>query len=235
MIFYLLVFQILNVNIFVDCILGGSEIEIEQAPYQVNYGDVCGGVLIHKGWAITTAHCGTENFIRVGNKNRLRARSIRITKHIVHPLFGKKHEFDHDIQLLKLRRSLKWDKKFQPITISVGGCDKHVSITGWGYPKEKGNYLTNLQRVNLKLVSFEKCQRVKKKWYHYTLTNTMFCAGVGKSKDACQGDSGGAAVCDGSLAGISSFGYGCGRGIPGVYTNLTDASVRRWIQHYTGV
>ncbi|KAI5640016.1 trypsin domain-containing protein [Phthorimaea operculella] len=235
MIVYLSVLHILVINIGVECILGGNEIEIEEAPYQVNYGDVCGGVLIHKRWAITTAHCGTENFIRVGDKNRLRARRIRIIKNIVHPLFGKRHEFDYDIQLLQLRRGLKWDYKFHPINISVRSCEKYVYITGWGYPKEKGDYLTNLQRVKLNLVSLKKCQRVKEKWYNYTLTNTMFCAGKGKTKDACQGDSGGAAVCDGSLAGISSFGYGCGRGIPGVYTNVTDASVRQWIHYHTGV
>jgi trypsin len=54
----------------------------------------------------------------------------------------------------------------------------------------------------------------------------MFCAGVnGGGKDACQGDSGGPLVIDNVLAGIVSWGYGCGdESYPGVYSNVSVLS-----------
>lgn len=50
-----------------------------------------------------------------------------------------------------------------------------------------------------------------------------------------QGDSGGAAVSFGKLVGLSSFGFGCGRKLPGVYINVSDHGIRKWIRNYTGV
>lgn len=48
----------------------------------------------------------------------------------------------------------------------------------------------------------------------------MFCAGRGKD-DACHGDSGGPGVINGTLAGVVSFGIGCGDSrFPGVYTRV---------------
>ncbi|XP_049958169.1 trypsin Tyr p 3.0101-like [Schistocerca serialis cubense] len=50
----------------------------------------------------------------------------------------------------------------------------------------------------------------------------MLCAGGVRNEDSCQGDSGGPLVCNGSLAGIVSFGYYCGLpGYPGVYTDVS--------------
>ncbi|XP_026317340.1 trypsin-7-like [Hyposmocoma kahamanoa] len=263
-------------------ILGGYNIKIEEAPYQINYGDICGGVLINDLWAITTAHCGTDSkYIRIGSKYRLRGPKVKILVHIVHPLFGKLHEFDYDLQLLRFHRRLRFNKLVQPIGISDGECGNSIYVSGWGYPKEKGEYQDILQQVELKSVPMDICQKVNQSWYNNTLTNRMFCAGGG-SHDACQdsvnrimdnrfalelslccssdhvresagfhtpplskglktfkhcflflmyqGDSGGAAVAYGRLVGLSTFGYGCGRNIPGVYLNVSEPTIREWIR-----
>ena len=50
--------------------------------------------------------------------------------------------------------------------------------------------------------------------------------------DSCQGDSGGPLACNGDLAGIVSFGIGCGRPqYPGIYTRV--AKYTTWIESLT--
>jgi trypsin len=60
----------------------------------------------------------------------------------------------------------------------------------------------------------------------------MFCAGV-TGRDTCQGDSGGAVVYRNRQIGIVSWGEGCGRFFPGVYTNVEK--FRYWIMQNSGV
>lgn len=56
------------------------------------------------------------------------------------------------------------------------------------------------------------------------------CAGsFDGSRDACFGDSGGGLICEGLIAGIVSFGFGCGRrNFPGAYVDVSQFN--HWIQ-----
>ncbi|CAK1546661.1 unnamed protein product [Leptosia nina] len=178
--------------------------------------------------------CPDKDFIRVGSKYRLTGPKINIKSHFVHPLYGLQHRFDYDVQLLELFRCLSFGRTVSNIEISQGVCGDDVIVTGWGYSEEKGDYNDILQRVKIEVVPLAACQKVKNPWYNHTLTTRMFCAGD-EQGDACQGDSGGAAVSYSRLVGLSSFGYGCGRHLPGVYVNLSHPDIRIWIRQYTRI
>ncbi|XP_075987236.1 trypsin-1-like isoform X2 [Anticarsia gemmatalis] len=218
----------------VYCIIGGHRIMIDDAPYQLSYGDVCGAALIHNKWALTTAHCSTNHtYVRIGSTSRLQGPTITVQFHFIHPKYQLAHQFDFDVQLLQFARPLKLGRKV--LAIRIGREDEeNLYVSGWGYPEEKGEYHEILQQVKVRIVPMDICQEVEQSLYNYTLTERMFCAG-GYGRDACQGDSGGGAVSSsGKLVGLSSFGFGCGRNMPGVYTNISNVEIRQWIRKYIG-
>ena len=106
---------------------------------------------------------------------------------------------------------------------------KLVQVSGWGDTKEGGYNSRILQRVSVPV----KLQRACKRLYETEMiTSNMFCAGV-TGHDSCQGDSGGAVVYRKRQIGIVSWGEGCGRFFPGVYTNVKK--FHYWIMQKSGV
>lgn len=75
-------------------------------------------------------------------------------------------------------------------------------------------------------ISYAECS----KKYGF-IPERMLCAGYAQGGvDACEGNAGGPLECSGQLAGIVSWGIGCGyAGYPGVYTNVSYYS--QWIQY----
>jgi len=99
-------------------------------------------------------------------------------------------------------------------------------------------YPDKLRQVTVKMIDDETCS----KWNGDEFKDTiMLCAGYEEgAKDTCQGDSGGPLQCLGDdgrwrLAGVTSWGYGCGlKKKPGVYARV--AAVLNWINAYiTGI
>jgi trypsin len=101
------------------------------------------------------------------------------------------------------------------------------TVLGWGRLGQDGGYTTVLHKVDLPVVDPATCDNI----YDQVVSGSgydptaMFCAGYynpkhdGTGPDACQGDSGGPFVVDGKLAGIVSWGVGCGN-YPGFYTRV---------------
>ncbi|XP_060807445.1 trypsin 3A1-like [Amyelois transitella] len=224
-------------------IVGGKQISIEQAPYQVLYGKFCGGTLIAPEWVITAAHCQEkEDFVYLGSTYRSQAIPYRICAHFTHPLHtsspNSAHSHDYDYQLVLLEQPVPITRFSRPI--AIGNVDdvrpgNMIAVSGWGHAVFKQRKMEDiLRQVSVPIITREKCIQSPHSMYQ-NITERMFCAGYEEgAKDSCQGDSGGPAVLKGKIVGLVSFGVGCAlKEFPGVYTNIPLA--RKWIRSVVGL
>ena len=141
----------------------------------------------------------------------------------------KKH--NNDIALIKTDKPFEWDEYVSPVCLPIKKLDIRKGfgiISGFGQ-MENGLNSYELLWARIEMLSHSECKRGPNR---DELTKNMICAGGGKV-DSCQGDSGGPLVVNVdekfTLAGITSWGYGCGiSGSPGVYTKV--ANYINWIE-----
>ncbi|XP_066971354.1 trypsin-1-like isoform X1 [Macrobrachium rosenbergii] len=225
-------------------IVGGEEAQPGEFPHQLSFQEVlygtsyhfCGASIISENWAICAAHCvqgenfehpdylrvvaGEHNFnLAEGNEQ-----TVVLSKIIQHEDYDP-DKISNDVSLLRLSEPLVFNDFVQPVALPPQG---HVAtgdcvVTGWGTTSEGGTIPSTLRKVTVPVVLDEVC---RKDYGQEEIVDSMLCAGAESGgKDACQGDSGGPLVCsDGGskyLAGIVSWGYGCGNpNFPGVYTEV---------------
>jgi len=87
-----------------------------------------------------------------------------------------------------------------------------------------------LMAVDLNMINFSDCEDLYSGDTY--LTSRMICAGrLGEGKDPCRGDNGGPLVSflSGKQVGIVSWSRGCAGGEPGIYTNLADRTINKFI------
>lgn len=227
-----------RIRIWLPRIIGGTESDMQ--PWMVAFtrqgAHYCGGSAIGRRWVLTAAHC---------NVRRGDVAIIGVAKRSA---AGKEHEYpvaeiiDHkdydattnenDIALVRLDRELT-EGAFLELNERATIPDKTpVRALGWGVTKENGNVSDELRQVDINVVSNADCQ---KSYAAGTsgdapqISEGMLCAGKPEGqKDSCQGDSGGPLIIVGAngrpstLAGIVSFGIGCGQtGMYGVYTRVS--------------
>jgi trypsin len=146
-----------------------------------------------------------------------------------HPNYNSKL-IDYDISLLQVRSPFLLGSAVATIGLPSSTTSwppgTSALVSGWGMinqDDEPPDSASFLRGVTVQIVSEQACKRA---YGSDRITNRMLCAGVnGGRKDACQGDSGGPLVIDNVLAGIVSWGYGCGdKSYPGVYTNVSVLS-----------
>ncbi|XP_044258058.1 trypsin alpha-3-like isoform X2 [Tribolium madens] len=225
-------------------IVGGFEATNQsQFAFMVSirlYGHhICGGSIIDPSHVLTAAHCCLNNdnnkpypphmmSITAGSLHLNNAPMVKsVNAIIVHPKYDTER-LVNDIALIRIRGVFEWWSRLLtaiPIA-SVVPEHEYCFSCGWGTTKFNTSKPSNhLLYVNIPIYNRKMCQKI---YQPMPITDKMICAGA-KGKDSCQGDSGGPLVCNGVLAGIVSWGSGCGD-YPGVYTAV--AKYKSWINHF---
>ncbi|XP_011205096.2 chymotrypsin-2-like isoform X6 [Bactrocera dorsalis] len=215
-------------------IYGGQNAAEGQFPYQVlvtraddGYITVCGGAIISRNYVLTAAHCVNgyspwDYSIRAGTVEfNSGGVEIQVADVKIHPQYS---DSNYDIALLRLSSPLSFNDKIKPVSLACTDFPDGtpVIITGWG-GVSSGGLADQLQYNTVYTLNHDSCvERLN------TLDDSMRCLDKSAGNGICGGDSGGPAVANGVLIGISSFGVnGCDSSLPNGFTDVVYT--RDWI------
>ncbi|XP_017110420.1 trypsin alpha-like [Drosophila elegans] len=204
-------------------IIGGQNIDIEQAPWQVSLQvkgqHYCGGSIYSKDIIITAAHCRFDDrdraleakdfLIRVGSSLKNSGGTlVKVAAIRSHENFENRNLIN-DIAVMRLSEPLKFTRKVQSIPLAKRNPAPRTvaTVSGWGATLEFPNYgnpvMTNpihLQGVYNYIENRKSCSRL------LAMTESNICAGT-YGQSACSGDSGGPLVVNQKLVGVVSKGF----------------------------
>ncbi|KAK5641904.1 hypothetical protein RI129_010451 [Pyrocoelia pectoralis] len=216
-------------------IIGGSEADIKDYPYQVSLQMLdrhsCGGSILTKNKVLSAAHCnqGTKyNYsIRAGSSVRdAGGVVIKIESLHSHPEYDARHT-NNDIAIATLSNALEFGIGIQPIKLIEPGAmvidGTRGNATGWGRTSDNGPLSEHLKVATFSKISDDLCHESYSIGFN---ESTMMCFGGKIGEDTCSSDSGGPLVVNEGeekiQVGIVSFGMTCGStAVGGVYVKVS--------------
>lgn len=146
----------------------------------------------------------------------------------VHPNYSN---FNNDIAVLKLTEPLEFSRSIQPIALATQSpkVGSKVVTSGWGRLRTGGATPQILQFNTLVSISNAECRR-----RIGNVPTSILCLGHTVANGVCSGDSGGPAVFNNQLVGVTNFVVGeCGSNAPDGYASV--AYFGNWIRGKTGL
>lgn len=136
----------------------------------------------------------------------------------------------NDIALLKTETPINLShQKVSAVNLPQenSGASVNVTAAGWGTLEYEGILPNNLQFLNARTLSYERCKDILSP---NPIFESQLCAFGASNQGICHGDSGGPLVSTTkkTLVGIASWVIPCARGYPDVFTRIY--SFLDWIQ-----
>uniref|UniRef100_A0A671UET6 Peptidase S1 domain-containing protein n=1 Tax=Sparus aurata TaxID=8175 RepID=A0A671UET6_SPAAU len=210
------------------------------ASVQTTDGHVCGCSLISDNFVLTAAHCDGDNDDDVPVRVVFGTHDLRKTGTVRHVEQRCKHPdyqndtLENDIMLLKLSQSVPLGGTIQRIRLPAHDMNLQpnqlCNVAGWGVT-EAGRDVDEMRVALVSVVNQKVCRQQwsNSNWIPRLPANVICAGGYQTQNGACNGDSGGPLVCNGTAAGVVSFGdkFCRDQQLPNVYTDVSK--FRPWI------